>query len=305
MKLFKCCLVFFSIFYISNDTAWAQQCIAITTQVVFANGVNQTPRQAKISKRKIKKLIDSELTSNDVSQDFEAINQAHPGVGCDGIVYGLQFNPNNGLLLDLFESLQQDFITDTSRFWLILSGLDIMPNFFRDKLLKIAQAVDEVALVNPVTQGFVDVYNSSLGSGDTKIIAVSHSQGNLFSNTIHANLNGTAQNNYKIVSVANPDSFVAGGGPYTTLDTDLVILAVRVVKSQIPPFSEPLPANTTNATFGELTGHDFLKSYLQSGSNSQIQIIDDIFNLIELKDIPPVDCPPPGIPLPNGDCVVI
>jgi len=305
MKLIKCCLVIFVLFYISNDTAWAQQCISKETQVAFANGVYANDIKIYESLDKVTSLIESKLENNGVELDVSDINQANPDANCKGISFGFQYNPSAGVILDLFESLEQDFITDISRFWLILSGLDIMPDFFRDALADKAAKVDGEALTIPTTQDYVDIYNQLLGTGaEIKLISVSHSQGNLFSNTIYANLNGAAQNNYKIVSVANPDSFVADDGPYTTLTADFVIFVIRAFKLLRPGVSLPLPANTTNATVGEFSGHDFLKSYLQSGSNSQTQIIDDIFGLIDLKDIAPVDCLPPGISV-GGDCVVI
>jgi len=245
MKLLKCSLVLLVLFYFGNDTARAQQCIGKATTIAFANGVNTTPKDAEASKKKIKQLIKSQLMSNDVEE-------MNSDPACADIKYSLQPNPSDGLLLDLFESLQQDFITDTARFWLILSGLDIMPDFFRDKLLEIAAAVDEAALVNPVTQGFVNEYNLSLSGEDVKLIAVSHSQGNLFSNTIHANLNGTAKSNFKIVSVANPDSDVADNGPYTTLTTDASYwrFGYSKVRYHLFPYHNPrTPRTLPSASF--------------------------------------------------------
>ncbi|GJL77028.1 MAG: hypothetical protein NPINA01_00170 [Nitrospinaceae bacterium] len=211
------------------------------------------------------------------------INQSIPDSQCKGLSFGVQYNPTEGPLNDLFEALIQDVVTDASEFWKTLFGLTIMSDAFREKFQEIAAEIDELALTtNPAVTNLVAAYNNGLVNADIKFIQISHSQGNLFSNAIHANLNDAS--NFKIVSVANPDNFVAGEGPHTTLTLDLVILAVRQFKNFLN-LPEPLPANTANVSIGDLSGHKFLESYMDANSNSQEKILGDTLDFVNIIPI--------------------
>jgi hypothetical protein len=71
------------------------------------------------------------------------------------------------------------------------------------------------------------------------------------------------------VSVATPDSQVAGGGPWTTLTGDLVIRTVR-------PLFSSLPATTPGPHRGDLLGHGFIESYLEAGQPAKRRILNQI-----------------------------
>jgi hypothetical protein len=162
--------------------------------------------------------------------------------------FQLSFNATGGAIADLFESSIQDIASDISSFWRFLGAVVPMPTSFRERLV-----------------------NAAAGK---KVVLVAHSQGNFFANEAYGNLAASERQSFGIVSVANPDSFVAGGGPYTTLFEDLVIAAVRAVKIATGG-PQPLFPNSTNfLTFNDLSGHGFSESYL-AGASSSASITSD------------------------------
>ncbi len=233
--------------------------------VVFGNGVWNDKEDADRSRR----LLTDELESHISGTDLE-----------DLITYATAHNPSDGKLLDLVETFEQNLQTDWSQFWRYLASLDPMPDFIQDKLIEIANTVDENILqANPAVQDHVDKYNEYLSKGN-KVVVVAHSQGNLFANIAYPGIDSEYIDSFGIVSVGNPDNYVAGNGPYTTLDEDIIIGSV--------PGS--LSANIDNF-FGinlkDLTGHMFEKSYMASGRPAETKILDDIETMIFNLKQPP------------------
>ncbi len=107
-----------------------------------------------------------------------------------------------------------------------------------------------------------------------RLIVVAHSQGNLYANAAYSNLaaNDLPMDAFGIVSVANPASYVAGGGPYFTLVDDVLVNAVRVV------LSSTLSGNIDNSNeTTDWTHHNFIDSYL-NGNQSGPMIINTILS---------------------------
>jgi hypothetical protein len=122
-----------------------------------------------------------------------------------------------------------------------------------------------------------------------KVIIVSHSQGNFFANQAYSNavISEASRASIGIVGVANPDSFVAGGGPHVTLFEDAVINAYRLFR-----LSRGLPGpQTPNATnflnLNDPTQHFFIASYLPDGSDSETKILQAIKNVGNSRQQPP------------------
>ena len=297
MKPLKIIITLFALFQFGIGTAWAGFCMIKENKVVFANGVFTTKLEATFSKTILKSLTREKLKADNVNLDFNAANEeiggGVRGADCNGIKFARQYNQTNGTFSDLFEALTQIIIEDTTRIWLIKFGLDIMPDDFRDKIIEFHSGIVEGTLLDTVeTQSHVTNYNQYLNNPadlyDYRVIAVSHSQGNLFSNTIYQNLNPGNQWAYKIVSVATPSEFTAGGGPHTTLFTDLVILGISAAKAGL---NLPIPRlpNTVPSGVPELSGHSFLTSYLVYGSTSETKIVDDIYNFITVINYGPFE----------------
>lgn len=296
MKRVKLFFMLLILFFLSNGTSWAQPCIWYDTKVVYANGVWTSPKEANDAVKLIKYLITEKLKSDGVNPEHPYVHDFYPELDCDGITFYRQYNPMRWLgIHDIFESINQTVLSDLGeRFRDILQGGAEWTQNELDEARSNATAIDNFRPLNSTVEDFVIEYNksdptlqSSLNLKDVRMIAVSHSQGNFFSNSIHARLTDVAKNNYRIVSVANPDSFVAGGGPYTTLSKDRVIYGIRAAKSLVAGLKRPLPATTVNSgDRKEPTGHEFRKSYLARRSASETRIIQDIYNLISIHDIP-------------------
>lgn len=232
--------------------------------VFFSNGLWNDKEQADSSRRILERRIESRV----------------PGMDPEGtITYATAHNPSDGKLSDLMETFEQNLQTDWSQFWRYLAGLDPMPDFFQNKLKEIANTVDESILKgNPAVQDHIEKYNKFLSEGN-KVVVVAHSQGNLFANIAYLGIDSQYIDGFGIVSVGNPDNYVAGGGPYTTIDEDIIIQSVP----------RSLPANLDNF-FGinlrDLTGHMFAASYLTIGHQAETKILDDTINTINGLNFP-------------------
>ncbi|MFH1155661.1 MAG: hypothetical protein V1793_17785 [Pseudomonadota bacterium] len=230
--------------------------------IFFGNGVWNDHEGAELSRR----VLSEEIETDVLGTELEGL-----------LTYEVAYNPTEGAISDLMETFIQNAETDFTKFWRYLSGLDPLPDILLKRLKEIANAVDEsILLYNPAVQNHVNVYNSYLNNGK-KVVVVAHSQGNLFANIAYTGIDINRIHSFGIVSVGNPDSYVAGNGAYTTLDEDIIIGAV--------PCS--LPSNLDNFSginLDDLTGHMFVKSYLATGHQAEQTILDNIISVIdELK----------------------
>lgn len=236
-----------------------QQCQPRTV-VFFGNGVWNDVEDASESRRKLENRLNTHIS----------------GTNLDGIItYELAYNPSNGYLEDLLETFEQDLQTNYSLFWNYLAEWDIMPDFLQDKILTIAKEVDAaVVSANPSVQEHIALYNTYLSEGKM-IVLVAHSQGNLYGNIAYLGIDPQYIDGFGMVSVANPDSYVAGGGPYTTINEDFIINSIL---SALPPnldnFFGPL-------NWGDIWGgHNFIKSYMAPGHKAEAKILNDVVSMV-------------------------
>lgn len=166
--------------------------------VFFCNGVWNDVENAKASTFLLTDRLETHIS----------------GTNLDGIItYKLAHNPSEGALEDLLETFEQEAQTDYSKLWEYLAGLDIMPDYLQDKLKEIANIVNAaIVSANPSVQEHIGQYNTYLREG-RKVVLVAHSQGNLYGNIAYLSINPQYLDRFGIVSVANPDDYVAGGGP--------------------------------------------------------------------------------------------
>ncbi|MCP4023081.1 MAG: hypothetical protein GY729_14665 [Desulfobacteraceae bacterium] len=231
------------------------------TYVFFGNGVlndvQSTASSARMLKHKLRQHVD--------------------GTNLEGrIRVASSHNPTIGAIGDLLEAHKQNLQTSWIQFWLILSGLNPMPDYFQQKLIDITNSVkDDIVQGNvPELQYHIDTYNNLL-SDCKKVVVVPHSQGNLFANIAYSKIDEDAKDSFGIVAVATPDSYVAGDGPYTTLDEDYIIGAIPfAMDSNLDNFFGPINTN-------EITGHYFGRSYMLEGYPAETKILDDIVATIE------------------------
>lgn len=228
--------------------------------VFFGNGVWNDVENANLSKIVLQKRLEKHII----------------GTNLEGMItYKLAYNPSNGYLEDLLETFEQDLQTNYSLFWNYLAEWDIMPDFLQDKILAIAKEVDAaVVSANPSVQEHIALYNTYLSEGKM-IVLVAHSQGNLYGNIAYLGIDPQYIDGFGMVSVANPDSYVAGGGPYTTINEDFIINSIL---SALPPnldnFFGPL-------NWGDIWGgHNFIKSYMAPGHKAEAKILNDVVSMV-------------------------
>ena len=236
-----------------------QQCQPETV-VFFGNGVWNDAEDADESRRFLQDVLEIHIS----------------GTNLDGtITYKLAHNPSDGYLEDLLETFEQDLQTDYSLFWNYLAEWDTMPDFLQDKIIAIANEVDAaVVSANSSVQEHITLYNRYLSEGKL-VVLVPHSQGNLYGNIAYLGINPQHSDGFGMVSVANPDGYVAGGGPYTTIDEDLIIGSIPLaLLPNLDNFFGPL-------NWGDIWGgHSFIKSYMASGYKAETKILNDVVTMI-------------------------
>ncbi|HEX5716065.1 MAG TPA: hypothetical protein VF179_07900 [Thermoanaerobaculia bacterium] len=237
-------------------------CGSKAASIFFVNGVFTTQKGAQEALGVLTQSTRDYLPA----EDFEELQ------------FYIAHNPTY-LVLDLWEAVKQRLENDFSRFYRFLSGIEPMPDFMQEAYAALAAGIDIGALLSsPTAQNHINLYQRELLEG-RKVVLVPHSQGNFFANRAYVSLTAEEQRSTGIVSVANPDSRVADGRPYTTLTNDIVIR----------PIPGALPATTSNGrifNFRDWTGHGFTESYLEPGSNSRARILGHIRNAIDTLEPP-------------------
>ena len=248
-------------------------CVDKEAVVVYGNGVKSTKAATKLS----------------IDDIEDALFFSLPQERFDRLDFDTAYNPSAGYVDDLLETFIQDQQTDTSQFWRFLAGLELIPEALAQAFEDLTTAIDEAALVaNPTLQEHVIFYKAQILEGK-KVLLVAHSQGTLFANQAYFNLTVEEQDSFGIVSAALVDNFVAGGGAYTTLIEDGIVLALTLLKlslGQLPPLSP----NISNVflPIPSVEAHFFRTSYLAPGSNSRAKLFGDILaTLDDLIEPPP------------------
>jgi uncharacterized protein YfaP (DUF2135 family) len=232
--------------------------------LVFGNGVWNDLTAARLGQNEVASAVSAALPADKLAL-FRS---------------DLAFNHTQGKLNDLLEAARQAINSDYSQFWRILLGRVPMPQAFVDALKAQGPLISNSIVQGADLTNHVAKYKQAILEGNV-VTVVAHSQGNFFANESYALLTSDEKKSLGIVGVADPDTFVAGSGLYTTLIDDLVILAIRVVETAAG-LPGPLPANTSGVpTLTDPSGHFFVQSYMNNGSTSRANIVQesvDTFN---------------------------
>lgn len=208
--------------------------------VFYGNGIMDDVTERDLSVRRVRSMLGSEFAGEPISK------------------YAMSINPSDGLLGDLLESFAQKLAEDRSLSWqlffrwvsgeFVSSSVEniLMDYFGFDGPNRIYQAAarlgGQTGYTDPTVVQHVSNYESELLAGK-RVMVVSHSQGNLYSNAAYARLQRLGRTEYNlhafgIAAIATPATNVATGDDYVTSDTDLVMDAVRNIVSPAT-----LPAN--------------------------------------------------------------
>lgn len=220
---------------------------------------------------------------NDLMELKTALSSTFPPDEYQKIDFDQACNNSTGFpsLADLLEAFTQDISSDVSSFWRSLAWL-VPDQALANRLTEFSTAIDRAQLLNNQdlsTQ--IAAYKNAILEGK-KVIVVAHSQGNFFANESYGNLTASEQSSFGIVAVANPDSFVATGGPHVTIAgvfPDLVIAAIILAKQRAGLPTPQLPNVINFSVPTDLTGHFFHNSYFVPNSSSKSRILGDIVSV--------------------------
>ena len=256
------------------ETCKASICDPKETIVFFGNGVKTIKRDAYDSSELIEKRLKAILTP----EEFKMMK------------FDVAYNDTHGLPLDLLESTIQVLTGNTSRFWRFLLKVEIMPDWFAEKLLLLSTALDYSSLVTTDSlKDHVSTYTTKIAEGK-KVLLVAHSQGNLFGNQAYNLLDAHERLSFAMVSVANPDNTVlddsSPAAPYTTLVNDKVIQAIITAQILLP--TKPMEPNTVNLVESDdFLQHNFIDTYMVEGRDSNAGVLADIVIALDSLVAPP------------------
>jgi hypothetical protein len=256
----------------------ASICDNTESVIFFGNGVKTLEEDAYDSKNIIKKRLEIILPS----EEF------------DKLEFDLAYNDTHGLPLDLLESTVQILTGNVSRFWRLFWNLEIIPDWFSDKMILLSTALDKTQLVTTDSLWeHVKTYQTTIAEGK-KVLLVAHSQGNLFGNMAYENLNSREKQSFGMVAVANVDNNVIDADePYTTLKDDKIILALITAQFALP--TKPMSPNTENQVESpDPLGHSFIETYMAAGTTSGTKITQQIVAALD-NIVTPTQIVEPGV----------
>lgn len=208
-----------------------------------------------------------------------------PGAG-SGVDFYVAYNQDEAPLRQLLEVFRQKTAATASNFWRWISRFDLAPEWFRESAEQIATSYSSVEhVIDEDLAKHVQWYRGDILSG-RKVVVVAHSQGNFYANFAHdeiyGGVDGLRTYSFGIVSVANPDARVAGGGPYTTLESDIIINAVRLASGTALAAT---PGATNSRLSSDPLGHAFIGAYL-GGDVSGPRIVGHTLEMIDALEWP-------------------
>ena len=192
----------------------------------------------------------------------------------------LSYNYKEDQLTQALEVFAQRETEEWSNFFRWVRDWSAAPDWFQSVMDELSEVSSTASWVNDEdVRRHVGVYFDAVMEGK-KVLVVSHSQGNLYANAAYAQMSARGRaKSFGIVGAATPASVVGGGGPYTSLENDLVMNAVRAV------YPSTLPANARNANVGTRSGHTFREDYLD-GNVTGPQIMQHALAQIDALEDP-------------------
>lgn len=232
--------------------------------VFYGNGMLSKQRETDES---LESLIEA-VTNKAKDTSFEA-----------ELKFNTAGNPTHNIG-DFFESVDQKLNVEESQLWLYLSGIEAMPDEMKEILTNLATKSIEISYdAQPELRNHVSIYDAALLEGN-KVIVVSHSQGNLFANQAYNHIHPQYRDAWGMVAVANPASYVADGGPNTTITEDLVMyFTLGSMEANFSNF------DTLNAN--DWSGHRFVESYMVENTLARGKIVEDVFVVEEGLQVAP------------------
>ncbi|MCL1126407.1 hypothetical protein [Shewanella surugensis] len=252
---------------LESDSLAASSTATLQT-LVYVNGMNNTPVEARLNLNTIKTKV-------------------APRVGVDMVYHA--WNQKEGRLEELAEvamqHIQQDYHLSDKKAWQQFAYIFMSPKkYVFERFAKESLAlIDEDNYINDVDLNrHLNEQYLPLLEQNHKVVILSHSQGNFYANRAWNKIENTpATTKYSqaigVVGVATPAIYVADNGLYTTNTNDQIINGIRAFSE---PHLQPKVANVTHSlTWNDELGHSLANIYLGDTSESHVitnKIANDI-----------------------------
>ena len=266
---------------------------------VYFNGVNTTKNQAKVAVEKHFSKTHGKTTEKGDAILYRLLynqtNESYYGLEDFVETFDQRLQEQNGLLEDRFEL-----------FFGALNGDGTWWSSITDAIPEVIPLLDD--FVETVKTGTVEILINSLASPPTlddyanhqenierwmkngsKLLFVSHSQGNLFANAAYDYVEpDIGSDSIKTVHIA-PASITLNG-EHTLADLDLVINSLRLQGGSVPSITNGIPEyfsrppGLNGAT--DVLGHGLLEIYLNQNLSTAARIkghIEDAFDTLEFS----------------------
>ena len=245
------------------------------TDIYFGNGVWNTYTQAKDGENELRKR----LILKGIIQENEIMNEGESAVG-KRYAFKVAYNwhgmyrtdPTHDEKFKQFFDLAETYVqmkeagqVDNSSLFRFLEWFLIdagYPEEFRQKL-KAYVSLATVTHLSNVMEMVADYQQYSFDKGH-RVLLVSHSQGNLWANDMVKAFKPWQREYFRNVGVAVPSDHMEAIGRYVTLTCDKVMMAIP---GHLPPNQECYGVE-------ELSGHEFIRSYMRN-DNSEHEIFRD------------------------------
>jgi hypothetical protein len=265
------------------DLTMASNCSSGGTTIFFGNGILTTEQSARAALWDLKPRVDGALDVIQPSRDKACVQYS--------LAYDSEFTNASGAIAtvknvvgQIVDAAAQAGLTDYATVWTklfqysttVLSLPDGWDQALGQQFSNIL--IETTAPVQADLEKQRGLYQAEVNGGNN-VITVAHSQGNLYVNEAFVLVSVPSSQHFNVVGVATPGDHVAGGGPWVTLQNDIILLV---------PFA--LPANTVNNNNSDRCGsvlnlasrtrcHDFEESYLK-GDVSEPMIINAVTSKI-------------------------
>lgn len=228
--------------------------------VFFGNGIRTDIIKAQANARRVRAMLGLEYDG-------------------ESMTYDVSYNPTENIFGDLLEVFEMKLAEDRTLSWQLFFRW-VSGEFVSSSLQNILEdyfgfdgpnRIEEAAARLSGPTGYTDRtvvqhvsnYDSELLAGK-RVLVVSHSQGNLYSNAAYSGLQRLGRTDYDlnafgIAAIATPATNVSNGDDYVTSDTDLVIDSLRNIVSPATLAANDFSVPSFPA--GDRLGHGFNEVY--------------------------------------------
>ncbi len=247
-------------------TLIAANCPAGGVTVFFGNGILTNRVAAYSALTDLQKRVDSSLDAVQPQRDRSCVQYS--------LAYDSRFIDSNGIiatggnfLAQIADAAVQAGLSDYSAVWSQLfeysptfaslpDGWDqALGQLFSNALVSTAAPLQSDLRVH------IQNYQSELNNGNS-IITVAHSQGNLYVNEAFTVVSVPAAQQFEVIAVATPGDHVPGGGPWFTLENDIITIVPFALKANAANSNTPDRCLSAVNLASRTRCHDFEKSYL-------------------------------------------